>query len=155
VICILIHFSVFFAGIAVTAVMFITTIFLTLVMLLIWKISIFWVILFFATFGSAELIFLSSALYKFKDGGYFPIVLAGVLMELMGLWHYVHVKKYWYELTHTVTKEKLVELTEGRCLGRIPGISFLYSELVQGVPPIFAISWRKYLISTQFWCLFQ
>jgi KUP system potassium uptake protein len=125
-------------GIAVTTVMFITTIFLALVMLLIWKISIFWIILFFTIFGSAELIFLSSALYKFKDGGYFPIAVAAVLMALMGIWHYVHVKKYWYELTNMVSKDKLEELTQRRCRGRIPGIGFLYSELVQGVPPIFA-----------------
>lgn len=36
-----------------------------------------------------------------------------------------------------VTEDKLEELTERRCPGRIPGIGFLYSELVQGVSPIF------------------
>ncbi|KAJ4762205.1 Potassium transporter [Rhynchospora pubera] len=125
-------------GIAVTAVMFITTIFLTLVMLLIWRISILWIVLFFTIFGTAELIFLSSALYKFKQGGYFPIAVAGVLMSVMGIWHYVYVKKYWYELTHMVTKDKLEELTKRYTIGRIPGIGFLYSELAQGIPPIFA-----------------
>ncbi|KAJ3697209.1 hypothetical protein LUZ61_000914 [Rhynchospora tenuis] len=125
-------------GIAVTAVMFITTIFLTLVMLLIWRTSIWWIILFFTIFGSAELIFLSSALYKFKQGGYFPIAVAGFLMSIMGIWHYVYVKKYWYELTNMVTKDKLEELTKRYTIGRIPGIGFLYSELAQGIPPIFA-----------------
>ncbi|KAJ4762204.1 Potassium transporter [Rhynchospora pubera] len=125
-------------GIAVTAVMFITTIFLTLVMLLIWRTSILWIILFFAVFGSTEIIFLSSALYKFKQGGYFPIAVAGVLMLIMGIWNYVYVKKYWYELTHMVTKDKLEELTKNYTIGRIPGIGFLYSELAQGIPPIFA-----------------
>jgi len=59
-------------------------------------------------------------------------------MALMGIWHYVHVKRYWYELTHMVSNEKLEELTTRRIRGRIPGIGFLYTELVQGVPPIFA-----------------
>ncbi|KAJ3692614.1 hypothetical protein LUZ60_011709 [Juncus effusus] len=125
-------------GIAVTSVMIITTILLTLVMLLIWKLSIWWIMLFFVVFGLIEFLYLSSVIYKFVQGGYFPVAVSFILMMMMGIWHYVHVNKYWYELNNIVSSDKLIALAEKHNLGRIPGVGFLYSELVQGVPPIFS-----------------
>ncbi|WVZ85467.1 hypothetical protein U9M48_032390 [Paspalum notatum var. saurae] len=55
----------------------------------------------------------------------------------MGIWHYVHVKKYWYELEHIVTNEDMQEMVRAHNLKRTSGVGFLYTELVQGVPPIF------------------
>ena len=117
--------------------MVITTILLVIVMLLIWRVSIWLIIPFCLVFGSIELVYLSSVLYKFKQGGYLPIVTAAVLLTIMGVWHYVHVKKYWYELEHIVTNEDMRELIQAHDVKRTPGVGFLYTELVQGVPPIF------------------
>ncbi|KAK3166408.1 hypothetical protein QOZ80_1AG0045430 [Eleusine coracana subsp. coracana] len=123
-------------GIAVVFVMFITTLLVTLVMVMIWRTSLLWIALFLVIFGGAELIYLSSALYKFIEGGYLPLVFAAILMFIMATWHYVHVHRYNYELQNKVSSNYVAELTARRNLTRLPGIGFLYSELVEGIPPI-------------------
>ena len=117
--------------------MVITTILLVIVMLLVWRVSIWLVIPFCLVFGFVELVYLSSVLYKFKEGGYLPIVIATFLVIMMGVWHYVHVKKYWYELEHIVTNEAMKQLIQTHDVKRISGVGFLYTELVQGISPIF------------------
>ncbi|KAL6652819.1 hypothetical protein ACP70R_011744 [Stipagrostis hirtigluma subsp. patula] len=125
------------AGICVTSVMLITTILLVIVMLLIWRVSIWLIIPFCLVFGSIELVYLSSVLYKFKEGGYLPIVTATILVTIMSVWHYVHVKKYWYELQHVVSNKDMRELIQAHDVKRTSGVGFLYTELVQGISPIF------------------
>ncbi|KAL6616653.1 hypothetical protein ACP70R_038923 [Stipagrostis hirtigluma subsp. patula] len=122
--------------IAVVFVMFITTLLVTLVMVMIWKTSLLWIALFPVIFGGAELIYLSSAFYKFTQGGYLPLVFAAILMLIMATWHYVHVHRYNYELQNKVSNNYVAELAASRNIARLPGIGFLYSELVQGIPPI-------------------
>ncbi|KAG2571844.1 potassium transporter 19-like [Panicum virgatum] len=124
-------------GICVTSVMIITTILLVIVMLLVWRVSIWLIIPFCLVFGIIEFVYLSSVLYKFKEGGYLPIVIATFLVIMMGVWHYVHVKKYWYELEHLVTNEAMRQLIQTHDVKRISGVGFLYTELVQGISPIF------------------
>lgn len=124
-------------GICVVLVMIITTLLLTIVMLLIWKISIWWILLFFAVFMSSELIYLSAILYRFVHGAYVPVAMSAVLMIVMTVWHYVHVKKYKFELEHSVPRDKVKELLGRRDIQRVPGIGLFYTELVQGIPPVF------------------
>ncbi|VAH84081.1 unnamed protein product [Triticum turgidum subsp. durum] len=123
-------------GIAVVFVMFITTLLVTLVMAMIWKTSLLWIALFPIIFGGAELLYLSSAFYKFVEGGYLPLGFAAILMLIMGTWHYVHVHRYKYELKNKVSNNYVADLATRRNLARLPGIGVLYSELVQGIPPI-------------------
>ncbi|XP_010066486.2 potassium transporter 5 [Eucalyptus grandis] len=123
-------------GIAVVSVMVITTCMLTLIMLVIWKTSIWWIVLFFTVFGSIELLYLSSVLYKFRQGGFLPLVFAAVLMTVMIIWHYVHKQRYMYELKNKVSAEFIRDLAADPSINRIPGVGLLYSELVQGIPPI-------------------
>jgi len=52
-------------------------------------------------------------------------------------WHYVQVMKYWYELDHIVLADEVTTLLEKNEVRRIPGVGLLYSDLVQGIPPIF------------------
>ncbi|GMI87940.1 ARABIDOPSIS THALIANA HIGH AFFINITY K+ TRANSPORTER 5, high affinity K+ transporter 5 [Hibiscus trionum] len=124
-------------GIAVVAVMLITTCIVTLIMLVIWKTNILWIILFCVFFGTVESVYLSSVLYKFIQGGYLPLAFSLVLMTIMGIWHYVHVKRYEFELKNKVSNEYVKQLVEDPRINRVPGIGLLYSELVQGIPPIF------------------
>ncbi|KAM7252343.1 hypothetical protein ACFE04_024226 [Oxalis oulophora] len=124
-------------GIAVVAVMIITTCMLALIMLLIWKTNIFLVVVFFLVFICIEMVYFSSVLYKFVQGGYLPLALAFVLMIVMGVWHYVHKERYMFELNNKVSPETIRELVSKPEINRIPGIGLLYSELVQGIPPIF------------------
>ncbi|KAI6677287.1 hypothetical protein NL676_038083 [Syzygium grande] len=115
-------------GIAVVSVMVITTCMVTLIMVVIWKTSIWWIVLFFTIFGSIELFYLSSVFYKFREGA--------VLMTVMIIWQYVHKQRYMYELKNKVSTEFIRDLATNPSINRVPGIALLYSELVQGIPPI-------------------
>ncbi|KAK2634731.1 hypothetical protein Ddye_029523 [Dipteronia dyeriana] len=124
-------------GIAVVAVMVITTCMVALIMLVIWKTSIWWIGLFFVIFLAIEVTYLSAVLYKFSQGGYLPVAFSLCLMIVMGIWHYVHQQRYLYELNNKVSSEYVRDLVANPNVNRIPGIGLLYSELVQGIPPIF------------------
>ncbi|XP_077218852.1 potassium transporter 5-like [Tasmannia lanceolata] len=124
-------------GIAVVFVMTLTSSLLVLIMVMIWKTHILLVLSYVLVIGSVELIYLSSVLYKFDQGGYLPMAFVAFLMTIMFVWNYVYRKKYTYELENKVSIEKLEEMASNSNICRIPGIAFFYSELVQGIPPIF------------------
>ncbi|KAK6160497.1 hypothetical protein DH2020_003878 [Rehmannia glutinosa] len=124
-------------GIAVVAVMLITTCLIALIMLLIWKTQIWRIFLFFIVFIVIELVYFSSVLYKFTQGGYLPLALSLVLMIMMGIWHYAHQQRYIFELKNKVSSVYITDLVKNENINRLPGIGLLYSELVQGIPPIF------------------
>jgi len=126
----------FNAGIAVVCDMLITTILVSLIMLVIWKKSI-WVVALFLPVGCIELLYLSSQLTKFTKGGFVPLLLAFFLTIFMGIWHYVQKERYMFELKNKVSSEYVRQLANNANINRIPGIGLLYSELVQGIPPIF------------------
>ncbi|RCV42030.1 hypothetical protein SETIT_9G182500v2 [Setaria italica] len=123
--------------ICVVLVMIITTLLMTIVMLLIWKVNIWWIIIFFIVFMSTESIYTAAVLYKFIHGPYLALAISAVLMTIMIVWHYVHVKRYKYELEHTVSRDKVKYILERQDLKRVPGFGLIYTELVQGIPPIF------------------
>ncbi|KAG6426673.1 hypothetical protein SASPL_110900 [Salvia splendens] len=124
-------------GIAVVAVMVITTLMVTLIMLMIWKTKIWWILSFFIVFMSLEMLYFSSVLYKFTQGGYLPLALSIVLMTMMAIWHYAQQKRYVFELGNKVSSGHVQELVKSNGVARLPGIGLLYSELVQGIPPMF------------------
>ncbi|KAI3995241.1 hypothetical protein MKX01_032043, partial [Papaver californicum] len=124
-------------GIAVVFVMTLTSSFLVLIMIVIWKTHILLVISFILLIGSVELLYLSSVLYKFDQGGYLPLAFAAVLVTIMYVWNYVYRMKYNYELNHKVSPDKVKVITGNTKLCRMPGLAMFYSELVHGIPPIF------------------
>ncbi|CAL4934538.1 unnamed protein product [Urochloa decumbens] len=123
--------------ICVVLVMLITTLLMTIVMLLVWKVNIWWIVIFFIVFMSTESIYAAAVLYKFIHGPYLAIAISAILMMIMIVWHYVHVKRYKYELEHTVSRHKVKDILERQDLKRVPGFGLIYTELVQGIPPIF------------------
>eukprot|EP01018_Ginkgo_biloba_P006316 Gb_07513 [translate_table: standard] len=125
-------------GIAVVAVMIVTSCFVALIMLMIWQTNIFVAIIFLVVFGSMELIYFSSVMYKFKQGGYLPLAFAVILLFVMYVWHYVHTKRYAYEMQQKVSTEYITSLGSSLGVTRVPGIGLLYTELAQGVPAIFS-----------------
>ncbi|KAF2298498.1 hypothetical protein GH714_023824 [Hevea brasiliensis] len=124
-------------GIAVVFVMTLTSAFLVLIMLMIWKTNILLVIAYVLTIGVVELVYLSSVLYKFDQGGYLPLAFAAVLMTVMFVWNDVYRRKYYYELENKFSPDKLKEIAAETNFSRLPGLAMFYSELVQGIPPIF------------------
>ncbi|KAJ6702095.1 OSMOTIC STRESS POTASSIUM TRANSPORTER [Salix koriyanagi] len=101
-------------GIAVVAVMVMTTCVVTLIMIVIWKARILPVTLFFFVFGAIEIVYLSAVLYKFKQE-------KGTSTSLKTR-PPVNISASWWAKAN---------------MNQLPGIGLLYSELVQGIPPIF------------------
>ncbi|XP_057964339.1 potassium transporter 5-like isoform X2 [Malania oleifera] len=124
-------------GIAVVFVMALTSWFLVLIMTMIWKTNIILIMAYVLVICSIELVYLSSVLYKFDQGGYLPLAFALFLVAIMYIWNDVYRKKYYYELNHKISREKLKELVANTSLCRMPGLAIFYSELVHGIPPIF------------------
>ncbi|KAG6672443.1 hypothetical protein I3842_16G057800 [Carya illinoinensis] len=124
-------------GIAVAFVFTITSTFLVLVMVMIWKTNMCLIVIYALSIWLLELLFLSSVLYKFMDGGYLPLLFAMGTMTIMYLWNYGYRKKYIYELDNKVSLVKLVEIASDTSIHRIPGLALFYTELVPGISPIF------------------
>jgi len=121
----------------VVFVMTLTSAFLVLIMIMIWKSHILLIVSYVLVIGTMELLYLSSVLYKFDQGGYLPLAFAAVLMSIMYIWNDVHRRKYFYELNNKVSLEKLKEIAADTKFCRLPGLALFYSEIVQGIPPIF------------------
>ena len=126
-------------GICVVTVFSITTHLMAVVMLLVWRTPAALVAAFYVVFGLAEFVYLSSILSKFADGGYLPFCFSLVLMGLMAAWHYVHVLRYWHEVDRALPAAELAAVLARRDVRRVRGVGLLYSELVQGIPPVFQI----------------
>ena len=115
----------------------ITSSFMVLVMILIWKKHIIFPALYVCCIMSVEVIYLTSVLYKFPHGGYLPIAIACFLVIIMFTWNYVYRKKYHYEEENKVAPSTLKEIANRSNFCRVPGVAMFYSELVHGIPPIF------------------
>ncbi|KAF3436412.1 hypothetical protein FNV43_RR23504 [Rhamnella rubrinervis] len=124
-------------GIAVVFVMTLTSSFIVLIMIMIWKTNLLLVVAYVTIISTVEFVYLSSVLYKFDQGGYLPLAFASVLMFIMFVWNYVYKRKYYYEMEHKISPEKVKEIANDSNFSRIPGLAMFYSELVHGIPPIF------------------
>ncbi|MFS8014411.1 putative potassium transporter [Helianthus anomalus] len=124
-------------GIAVIFAETLTSGFMVIIMLVIWKTNILLVLLFVLVISSTEYIYLSAVLYKFGEGGYLPFSFAVVLMFIMCTWNYVYRGKYNYELDHKVSREAVKGIVVDSNIRRMGGLAIFYSELAHGIPPIF------------------
>lgn len=125
-------------GIAVVAVMLVTTILMTLIMLIVWRSNIVLVAIFTLTFLFVEMVYFSAVLFKVGQGGWVPLVIAGVFLIVMCVWHYGTVKKYKFEMQCKVPMAWILGLGPSLGLVRVPGIGLVYTDLPRGVPPIFS-----------------
>lgn len=125
-------------GLAVITVMFVTTCLMFLVIVTVWKKTVIVALLFVAVFGSLELLYFSACLSKVHKGGWLPLLLAFIITSVMSIWHYGTKKKQAYELQNKVGLERLLSLGPSLGITRVPGVGFIYSNVVSGVPPMFA-----------------
>mgnify|MGYP002775591846 CR=1 FL=1 len=124
------------AGVAVICVMLITTLLVTLVMIVLWKLPLPIILCFFCTFGFIEGVYLTSVLNKVPQGGWVPFAIAFFFLIIMISWIYGRQKKYEYEASRKVSKEELQKLLFDDSIVRVPGVCLFYSDLVHGLPPI-------------------
>ncbi|PHT51530.1 hypothetical protein CQW23_05992 [Capsicum baccatum] len=88
-------------------------------------------------FVTIESTYLSAQLSKFVEGGYIPLTFSFMFVSIMGIWHYVQKHRYYFELNNKVSSDYIRDLSKNPDIKRVAGIGLLYSELVQGIPPIF------------------
>ncbi|CAG8525826.1 5970_t:CDS:10 [Acaulospora morrowiae] len=153
------------ASVAVSSVMFISTILYTLVLVLVFRLPIFVAVSFFLVFGLIDVSFLSATLLKVSSGGWFTLTIGVLLCLLMLLWQWGTTRTIEFELDRETRLDKLFdniasdELTliedqddenivnsGGRLqlfktsfvVNRLPGISLFYKEVGVGVPLTFS-----------------
>ncbi|KAL0452662.1 UNVERIFIED_CONTAM: Potassium transporter 2 [Sesamum latifolium] len=110
------------SGLAVMAVMLVTTCLTSLVIILCWHKPPLVALCFLLFFGSIELLYFSASLIKFLEGAWLPILLALFLVTVMFVWHYATIKKYEYDLHNKVSLEWLLALGPSLGIARVPGI---------------------------------
>lgn len=116
--------------------MLVTTCLMPLVMILCWNRSAFIAIAFVLFFGSIEALYFSSALIKFLEGAWVPIVLSFVFLIIMSVWHYGTLKKYEFDEENKVSLNWLLRAGPDLGIVRVPGIGLIHTELVSGIPAI-------------------
>lgn len=126
------------AGLAVVSVMLVTTTFLTLIMVMVWQRTLWIAGAFFIVFMAVETVYYSSVLYKVPQGGWVPVIFVAVVYSMMYTWHYGRKYRYMYEIQHKVSMDWVLDLGSSLRTTRVRGVAFLYSELADGVPTIFA-----------------
>ncbi|OIW20033.1 hypothetical protein TanjilG_31951 [Lupinus angustifolius] len=126
------------SGLAVMTVMLVTTCLTSLVIILCWHKPPFIALCFLMFFGSIELLYFSASLTKFREGAWFPILLALILMITMFIWHYATIKKYEYDLHNKVSLEWLLALGPSLGIARVPGIGLVFTDLTTGIPANFS-----------------
>ncbi|KAL5983867.1 Potassium transporter 7 [Asimina triloba] len=125
-------------GIACMTVMFVTTWLMALVIIFVWQKNILLALAFIVFFGAIEGVYLSSSFIKVPQGGWAPLVLSGLFMFIMYVWHYGTRQKYLFDLQNKVSMKWILTLGPSLGIVRTPGIGLIYTELVTGVPAIFS-----------------
>nr|VDD15795.1 unnamed protein product [Brassica oleracea] len=126
------------SGLAVMAVMLVTTCLMSLVIVLCWHKPPILALLFLLFFGSIELLYFSASLTKFREGAWLPILLSLFFMIIMFVWHYTTIKKYEFDLQNKVSLEWLLALGPSLGISRVPGIGLVFTDLTSGIPANFS-----------------
>ncbi|KAB2607108.1 potassium transporter 1-like [Pyrus ussuriensis x Pyrus communis] len=124
-------------GLAVTAVMFVTTCLMALVMIIVWKKSIITALAFLILFGSIEVVYISASVSKIPEGGWIPVVLSMIFMGVMYIWNYGTMTKHQFDVENKVSIDRIVCLGPSLGMVRVPGIGLMYTNLATGVPAVF------------------
>ncbi|VVA16550.1 PREDICTED: potassium [Prunus dulcis] len=124
-------------GLAVTAVMFVTTCLMVLVMIIVWKKRILNAVAFLMLFGSIELIYIAASISKIPKGGWIPVVLSLIFMGVTYIWNYGTMMKHQFDVENKVSINRIVCLGPSLGMVRVPGIGLVYTNLVTGIPPVF------------------
>ncbi|XP_070016394.1 potassium transporter 10-like isoform X1 [Nicotiana sylvestris] len=125
-------------GLAIICGMLVTTCLMSLVIALQWEKTLFLSAFFLLFFGSIEAVYLSSCFLNFFKGAWCLLVLSSIFMIIMISWHYGTVKKYKFDVENKVAVDWLTDLSPGLGVSRVPGIGFIYTDIVAGIPAFFS-----------------
>ncbi|KAL9233736.1 hypothetical protein vseg_008692 [Gypsophila vaccaria] len=125
-------------GLAAISVMFITTCLMFLIIIVVWKKNVILALIFVVTFGSVELLYMSSCLLKIHQGGWVPLVSSLIILCLMSIWKYGTTMKQKYEDENKLTMDEFLALCPGLPVARITGVGLVFSNVTTGIPPMFS-----------------
>ncbi|KAJ1394252.1 Potassium transporter [Sesbania bispinosa] len=125
-------------GLAIICGMLVTTSLMSLIIALYWEKNLIVSACFLVFFGFLEAAYLSACLLQFHKGAWYLIVLLAVSMTIMLSWHYGTMKKYEFDLQNKVSTEWLIDISPGLGISRVPGIGFIYTDIVAGIPAFFS-----------------
>ena len=94
-------------GVAVSSVMFLTTILLSVVICVVWKLPIMVAVAFFLIFSIVDVSFLGATLLKVHNGGWFTLTLGIVIATIMLIWKWGATLKFQYELNSKTSFEDI------------------------------------------------
>ncbi|KAE9598629.1 putative potassium transporter [Lupinus albus] len=124
-------------GLAVTTVMFVTTCLMALVIVIVWKQGIIVAITCLLFFGSIELFYVSSCIYKVTEGAWISLVLSFVVMCIMYTWNYGTSKKYEFDVENKIPTDHLLCMGPSLGMVRVPGVGLIYTNVASGFPAFF------------------
>jgi KUP system potassium uptake protein len=123
-------------GIAVSGTMLVTSILLYNVVLKRWRWPLPAAILLIGAFATIDLIFLDANATKFVDGGWFPLIVGGILAFLMLVWRSgaFEVQRRLDEMT--VPFDTFLETLDEEVVTRVPGCAVVFTRAEQHTSPI-------------------
>lgn len=125
-------------GLAIICGMLVTTSLMSLIIALYWEKNLMVSACFLLCFGFLEAAYLSACLLQFHKGAWYLVVLLVIFMTVMLSWHYGTMKKYEFDLQNKVSTEWLIDISPGLGISRVPGIGFIYTDIVAGIPAFFS-----------------
>ncbi|KAH6699834.1 potassium transporter [Leptodontidium sp. MPI-SDFR-AT-0119] len=142
-------------GVCVIFVTFITTCLVSLVAIIIWRINILIVLLFFLVFGLLDGVYFSSALTKVPTGAWFTLLLSGILSTIFVLWRYGKESQWAsegedrFQPSHLLTNGRngeanLTAAFGGGTISKVNGVGIFFDKVGDMVPIVFAQFARKF-----------
>ncbi|KAK3034044.1 hypothetical protein RJ639_032966 [Escallonia herrerae] len=125
-------------GLAVISGMLVTTCLMSLVIGLYWGKSLLLSACFLVIFGSVEAVYLSLCLLSFYKGAWCLVLFVVLSMIIMLSWHYGTMKRYQFDIENKLSVDWLTNLSPGLGVSRVPGIGFIYTDIVTGIPAFFS-----------------
>ncbi|PQQ15451.1 potassium transporter 2 isoform X2 [Prunus yedoensis var. nudiflora] len=125
-------------GLAVISGMLVTTCLMSLVIALYWEKNFFESVCCLIFFGSIEVMYISACMLNFHKGAWYLVVLLALSLTVMLSWHYGTKKKLEFDLQNKVSAEWLTDISPGLGVTRVPGIGFIYTDIVTGIPAFFS-----------------
>ena len=97
----------------------------------VWQKPVIIAIGFLLLFGSVELIYFSSVLFKIPQYGWIPLAFVGIFTFIMYTWYYTRKEAFKFEVNNKLSMNWLLGLGSNLGITRVPGVGLIYTELPQ------------------------
>jgi KUP system potassium uptake protein len=123
-------------GVAVTGTMTITTVLLLVVARRLWKWPLWRIAVLGGCFLTVDLAFLGTNLLKIPDGGWFPLLVAGIVFMLMSTWRKGRLRLSEIAKANTLPIDLFLDDIKRRQPPRVPGVAVFLTPVRGGAPPV-------------------